>query len=302
MRFMVVFAVMILISACGGGSSSNTTSTHTGGSGGGSGGGGGNDGENATPTYTVGGLISGLTGTVVFQNNGSDDLTTAATGSFTFSTPSETGSTYSVTVKTQPSGQTCSIVKGVGIILGANVNTVTVMCSEFTHTVSGVISGLSGTIVLQNNDMDLSTIVSNGTVTVPFAFIPLADGTSYDVIVKEEPTSQACTVANGSGTLSGEDVVGVMVTCQDALAWDAPISLTDGSIMTDVTGYKIYYGTESGVYTSSIDVGNKTRYPIADFSGVVAVKGITYYITVTAYDADKTTESAYSNEIARIIN
>jgi hypothetical protein len=178
------------------------------------------------------------------------------------------------------------------------VDTVKVTCSQFTHTVSVIVSGLSGTVVLQNNDTDLLTIASNGT----FTFIPLADGTTYDVEVRSEPQSQDCIISNGSGTLSGADVTGVTVTCQDAFAWDAPVSDIDGSIVTGVAGYKIYYGTEPGVYTDPpIDVGNKTRYLVADFSATVINKG-TYYITVTAYDVDKTTESACSNEIARTVN
>ncbi len=38
------------------------------------------------PTYTVGGTISGLTGTVVLENNAGNDLSTSANGAFTFST------------------------------------------------------------------------------------------------------------------------------------------------------------------------------------------------------------------------
>ena len=299
MGFLVVFFVMLLVSACssgGGGGAGGVLN-------GGGGNGGGGNGGNTIPTYTVGGVVSGLSGTVVFQNNGKDDLTVGTTGPFTgpftFSTPLEAGSTYTVTVKTQPAGQTCSIVKGTGVIPGADVDTVSVTCSQFAYTVSGTVTGLSGTVVLQNNDTDLLTIVTKGTFTF---IIPLADKTTYDVIVRADPESQGCTLSNGSGTLNGADVTDVTVTCQDALAWDAPVSDIDGSIMAGVAGYKIYYGTEPGVYTGSIDVGNKTRYPVADFSGKVPDKGITYYITVTAYDDDKTTESACSDEIARIIN
>ena len=287
--FISVFIVMMLVSACNSGGGGIFS-----GDGGGSGDNRGS-GVITIPTYTVGGVVSGLTGTVVFQNNRADDLTVGASGPFVFSTHVKAGSTYVVTVKTQPAGQTCSVVKGTGVIPGMDIDTVRVTCSEFTHTVSGIVSGLSGTVVLQNNDTDLLTIVSDGT----FTFIPLADGTPYEVTARAEPENQACAVGNNSGTLSGADVAVVTVTCQDALAWDAPFSDTGGSIMADVAGYKIYYGAEPGVYTGSIDVGNKTRYPTSDFFAAVIDRSIPYYITVTAYDAGKTTESAYSNEIAR---
>jgi hypothetical protein len=64
-------------------------------------------------TYTVGGTVSGLTSTgLVLQNNNASDLAVAANGAFTFATPVAVGASYSVTVKTQPSGQTCSVGKG----------------------------------------------------------------------------------------------------------------------------------------------------------------------------------------------
>ncbi|MDD5527723.1 MAG: InlB B-repeat-containing protein [Patescibacteria group bacterium] len=83
-------------------------------------------------TYTIGGTISGLSGTVVLQNNGKDDKTISATGSFTFSTATTTGSGYSVTVLTNPSGQTCTVSSGSGTVSGANITAVTVACADNT--------------------------------------------------------------------------------------------------------------------------------------------------------------------------
>ena len=38
----------------------------------------------AAATYSVGGTVSGLSGTVVLQDNGGDDLSVSASGAFTF--------------------------------------------------------------------------------------------------------------------------------------------------------------------------------------------------------------------------
>lgn len=88
-------------------------------------------GTAAAPTgYTIGGTVSGLTGTgLVLQNNGADNNTIAANGSFTFATMLPYTATYSVTVLTQPSGQTCTVANGSGIVGFANVTNVTVTCA-----------------------------------------------------------------------------------------------------------------------------------------------------------------------------
>jgi hypothetical protein len=57
-------------------------------------------------------------------------------------------------------------------------------------------------------------------------------------------------------------------------------------------GYRIYYGTTSGVYTTKIDVGTNTQFTV---SGLVA--GTTYYFTETSYNA-ALVESSFVPEIA----
>ena len=68
------------------------------------------------------------------------------------------------------------------------------------------------------------------------------------------------------------------------LAWDA-------NTEPDLAGYKIHYGTASGDYSHSIDVGDVTEFTLADLDG-----GVTYYLAATAYDIDNN-ESAYSVEL-----
>ena len=80
-------------------------------------------------TYSVGGTVSGLSGSVVLQDNGGDNLTVSANGSFTFATKLAAGASYNVTVKTNPTGQTCTIANGTGTIGSANVTNVTVTCT-----------------------------------------------------------------------------------------------------------------------------------------------------------------------------
>ncbi len=80
------------------------------------------------PTYTIGGIVTGLTGAgLVLQDDNTDNLTVSSDGSFTFSTAITAGSAYSVTVLTQPAAQYCSVTSGSGIVT-ADVTNVQIAC------------------------------------------------------------------------------------------------------------------------------------------------------------------------------
>ena len=84
----------------------------------------------APVTYTVGGTVSGLTGTVALLNNGGDGLSVSADGGFTFATALGDGEAYAVTIDAQPAGQTCEVANGTGTIAGADVTDVAVSCVD----------------------------------------------------------------------------------------------------------------------------------------------------------------------------
>jgi predicted transcriptional regulator len=167
-----------------------------------------------TLTYSVGGTVAGIPGgaSLVLQNNGGDDLTVTADGSFTFTTRHASGAAYAVTVLTAPAGETCGITNGSGTMGSANVTSVTVTCSTLTYTVGGTVAGLVGgaTMVLRVNGGDDLTVSANDGFT--FA-TRLADGTTYAVTVFTAPAGQACAVTNGSGTVGSADVTSVAVAC-----------------------------------------------------------------------------------------
>ena len=88
------------------------------------------NGPSPAPKYTVGGTVSSLSGSgLVLQNNGGDDLSISADGTFTFATSIAYGASYSVTVKTEPTGQTCTVDNGSGTIAYTNVTNVSVTCT-----------------------------------------------------------------------------------------------------------------------------------------------------------------------------
>jgi hypothetical protein len=84
-----------------------------------------------TSTFTIGGEVSGFSGAgLVLQNNGGNNLTITANGTFTFSTPVASGTLYTVTVLTQPANQTCEISNPSGTVTAKVVN-VLVTCTSF---------------------------------------------------------------------------------------------------------------------------------------------------------------------------
>jgi hypothetical protein len=163
--------------------------------------------------YTIGGTISGLTASgLVLQDNGANNLAITANGTFTFSTPVPSGGTYAVTVLTNPSGETCVITNGSGIVGVSNVTNIAVNCSANHYTIGGTISGLTAgaSLVLQDNGASNLTITANGTFT--FA-TPLPSGGTYAVTVLTNPSGETCQVTNGSGIVGVSNVTNIAVSC-----------------------------------------------------------------------------------------
>lgn len=89
----------------------------------------------------------------------------------------------------------------------------------------------------------------------------------------------------GGGGDSGGNTQGSGGAANINLAWDA-------SSTSDVSGYKIHYGTVSGNYSTVVDVGNAISYALSNLHS-----GVTYFFAVTSYDSSGQ-ESDYSNEIS----
>ena len=77
------------------------------------------------------------------------------------------------------------------------------------------------------------------------------------------------------------------------LDWTAPTENSDGSVLTNLAGYTVYYGTSPASLTQTVKITNPglTPYPMTNLpSG-------TWYFTITAYSADGS-ESARSGVVS----
>ncbi len=171
----------------------------------------------ATNTYTVGGSVSGLSGSITLRqtSGGATQDVTVSGSTFTFPALAS-GSSYAVSLVGHPTGpsQTCSIQQGTGTVGAANVTNVAVSCSTNAYTVGGAVTNYKSPFALRvTSGSTVNDItVSGGTFTFP----SLPSGSAYTVSLQAQPTApaQTCSVTAGaSGTVTTADVTSVAVGC-----------------------------------------------------------------------------------------
>ncbi len=74
------------------------------------------------------------------------------------------------------------------------------------------------------------------------------------------------------------------------LAWDANVD-------SDISGYKIYYGTSSGKYDRHVEVTDPGAGDTVTYRLTNLTRGQTYFLAVTAHNSNGN-ESGYSNEVS----
>ncbi len=163
---------------------------------------------------SIGGTLSGLGDSlnVVLQNNNTDNLQLTANGTFTFRTSAASGAAYSVTVLTQPLGQTCNVSSGTGTVdtKSRDVTNIVVTCAA-NSSVGGTLTGLlAGRSITLANAGQLLAVAQNGSFAFPGV---LPAGSTYEVTIVTQPAGQTCSVINGSGAVVANVMATVAVTC-----------------------------------------------------------------------------------------
>ena len=85
-------------------------------------------------------------------------------------------------------------------------------------------------------------------------------------------------------------------TGSTTLSWMPPTQNSDGSPLTDLAGYKIYFGNESGNYHTSIQIDNPglALYVVENLTPNI------YYFVLTAINSSGV-ESQFSNEVSKLV-
>jgi hypothetical protein len=183
--------------------------------------------------YHVGGTVTGLDSnrSVTIFNNSLDTLIIQNPSvdypDFEFAHRVAPTSGYSVAVKSQPSGQTCTVTaNGSGTAKNhQGARQVQVTCSDnpLAYTVGGSVMGLAQGESLNltlNGRSQIAPIAGSGSgsSSIPFTLAPeLVQGQNFAVAVSSQgsPPGKVCTVSNGTGVISQQNVTSVSVQCAD---------------------------------------------------------------------------------------
>ncbi len=170
---------------------------------------------------------------------------------------------------------------------------------------SPTIGGVPITIVLQNtlysftptaNDADGDSLTFSISNEPGWASFDTATGTLTGTPTAADAgtyTGIVISVTDGtaSASLSPFDItVTQIATGSVTLSWTPPTENADGTALTDLAGYRIYYGTTEGDYPNMIDIANAgvATYVVENLSPD------SYFFVSTAYDVFGN-ESAQSN-------
>ncbi len=166
------------------------------------------------------------------------------------------------------------------------------------YTIGGSITGIVGSVVLQNNGKD--DLAINLGDNSNFKFITLlTDGASYNITVKSNYINQTCYVNNGIGVINKSNVENIKVACGVNLLYNPFTFIPSGAT---VTRYSLVYtastgGTISGNTSQTINSGSSgstvIAVPDAGYSFVGWSDGI--------LTAERTDTSVTSNKFASAI-
>ena len=182
-------------------------------------GGGGDDG---VATYSVGGSITGASGTVVLQVNGGGNISMSGDGNFTLGTMIPIGGTYNVTVAAP--NQRCTVTNGAGTMGASNITNVTVACGAQTTEIvvrSAILSGA------QENPPVASSATGVGGVVVDPATRAITGGITFSGLTPTAGGHHIHQAPIGNPGGNGPVIVGFTLASDGVTAYVPP-----GTVLT----------------------------------------------------------------------
>jgi 6-phosphogluconolactonase len=226
--------------------------------------------------YTVGGTVTGLRASgLVLQLNGGNNLGFSSGGTFSFSSGIDQGGSYSVTVLTPPSGQTCSVHNGSGTIGTADISNVIVSCNgpgsyayvanESSNTISAyAINASTGALTEIAGSPFAATGAGPVAVTVDpnGAYLYVANNTSNTVSVYAIDAATGALTAVAEPTGSGNGPFALLVDPSNQFLF--VINKTDNTVSVFETGSG---GSLTSISGSPFSVGSEPTSLATDPGG-----------------------------------
>jgi hypothetical protein len=266
--------------------------------------------------------ISGTPGTSV---------TVGTAYSFTPTASDPNGGTLTFAIANRPSWATFNTTTGrlTGMPAAANVGTFANIAISVSDGIAS--ASLPAFTLTVNAALNRPPTISGTPVTsvlqgLSYSFQPTAadpDGNSLTFSIANRPAWATFSATTGrlQGTPGPGDVgttTGIVISVSDGtasaflgafslsvqavafgsatLSWEPPTQNTDGTPLTNLAGFKVYWGTALGNYTSSVTINNPglATYVVENLTPN------TYHFTVTAINS-VSAESEFSNPVSKTI-
>ncbi len=227
----------------------------------------------ANSSYSVGGTVTGLTGSsLTIVLNSTEQLTITTDGSFFFATKLNSQSSFTISISVLPVGKFCSIQNETGTIL-ADISNVLINCQD--GSANGPLVG--GTIFNPLNlSYEVTTLGVGGSfnaingISTDGRYIYTANAGNHTVNIYDPATSTYTLLAGQAGAFGNIDAIGSIARFHDP---DGVVYLNGYLYVTDTTNGSI----------RKIDLANNSVTTIA--TGLISPYGITsdgsfLYVTV----------------------
>ena len=276
-RFLLTILVAGFLTACGGGGGGGSPSAQTDTT----------PPADPSPTLTFSASSSSVTtgGSVTLSWQSTNADSCEASGGWSGSRATTGQQTISSLQQTQTFSLSCSGAGGAALReVQVNVADDADVSVSLSSDVDAVL--INGTVQLTWSSSNAESCEASGSwsgqveTSGTFTSVPLTDNALF----------QLTCFAQGQSAVSQ---LGVAVT-DNTIRWTAPTENVDGTQLTDLDGFAVYWGNGSRNYSTSVNLGAGAREWTLD------VAPGTYYLAVTALNSQNE-ESGYSNEIVKVI-
>jgi len=242
--------------------------------------------------YNLGGVVTGLSGTLEIQNNVADTLLLSTNGGFTFNQRVAVGDLYNVQISQNPASRVCSIANASGQVAEADITNINILCSTTNTTVSlsgsyqlapltsvdSDINDASAPVNIANNTFNTAQTIPNFSTIHGFATNPgtgrAGEGDRFEITVDDWDVYRVELQQNQTIRLQvvDFDVGGVFQGDLDLFVFDssptpnqvgASLSLDEYEEVTITTGSAEYYVAVHAYHDGISVTSSSSKYTLA---------------------------------------